>query len=242
MSPPNQRTVLVSGATSGIGAAISRRLLADGHAVIGIGRDFSKVDFGSSRFTPVVLDLAALTSLPERLGELVKTHPELDALVLNAGRGELGGLEELSYEQIRSLLELNFTSHAFMTRAFLPGFKQRRRGDLIFIGSEAALVGRRQGSIYCASKFALRGFAQALREECAKSGVRVSSIHPGMVRSPFFSALDIVPGDAPENALEPEEVAAAVAFVLAQRDGVVVDEIQLSPLKKVIEKRRPRRG
>lgn len=241
MGRASERTVLVSGATSGIGAAISRRLLADGHSVIGIGRDFTKVDFPKSRFIPVVLDLAALAALPERLSELSRAHPSLDALVLNAGRGEFGGLEELSYDQIRTLIELNFTHHAFVVRTFLPSFKRRRQGDLIFIGSEAAQAGRRQGSIYCASKFALRGFAQALREECARSGVRVSSIHPGMVRSPFFAGLDFAPGDAPENALEPEEVAAAVAFVLAQRDGAVVDEIHLSPLKKVIEKRRPNR-
>ncbi len=236
---PSRRTVLVTGATSGIGRAISQRLCADGHRVVGIGRDFSQQDLGPPAFTAAPCDLSDLDALPGLLAELVRQHPTVDALVLSAGRGLFGGLEEFSPTQIRALIDLNFTSQVLVARACLPTLKQRGWGDLVIIGSEAALAGRRQGSLYCASKFALRGFAQALREDCAKSGVRVSSIHPGMVKTRFFADLDFTPGDAEENHLQPEEVAAAVAFVLAQRPGAVIDEICLSPLTRVVKKRRP---
>lgn len=230
------RTALVTGATSGIGRAVAARLIADGHRVVGVGRDFSKPSLGDA-FTPATLDFADLDALPERLRELAAGHPGIDALVLAAGRGLIGGLEQCSYRQIRELLDLNFTSQAFVVRAFLPALKRRGGGDVVFIGSEAALAGARQGSVYCASKFAVRGFAEALRDECAKSGVRVSIVHPGLVRTPFFDGLPIAPGDDDANALEPDEVAAAVALALAQRPGAVIDEIVLSPLKNVVRRR-----
>ncbi|MCZ6795808.1 MAG: SDR family NAD(P)-dependent oxidoreductase, partial [Planctomycetota bacterium] len=95
-------------------------------------------------------------------------------------------------------------------------------------------AGKRQGAVYCASKFALRGFAQALREECAASGVRVTIVNPGMVRTGFFDDLDFAPGEEPANYVLPEDVAEVVAAVLSMRRETVVDEINLSPLKKVV--------
>ena len=92
------------------------------------------------------------------------------ALVNNAGIGRMGFLEQLSVRDIRLVVDTNFLSHAIVTRAFLPLLKRQGSGDIVFIGSESALSGGRQGSIYCASKFAIRGFAQSLREECGKSG------------------------------------------------------------------------
>ena len=106
------------------------------------------------------------------------------------------------------------------------------------MGSEAALRGTRRGSVYCASKFALRGFAQALREECAASGIRVTTINPGMVLTPFFDDLDFGPGQEPANYVLPEDVADLVITILSTRSGTVFDEVNLSPLKRVIEFRK----
>ena len=112
--------------------------------------------------------------------------------------------------------------------------KRQKRGDLIFIGSEAALAGGRKGAIYAASKFALRGLAQSLRQECATSGVRVALINPGMVQTPFYQGTHFTHGAAPENYIRPEDVAEAVLLILTARPETVFDEINLSPLKKVI--------
>jgi NADP-dependent 3-hydroxy acid dehydrogenase YdfG len=95
------------------------------------------------------------------------------------------------------------------------------------------LTGGKEGSVYCASKFGLRGFAQSLRLECAKSEIRVSLINPGAVRTAFFDDLHFEPGDRAENAIQPEDVAATVLSILAMRGGTVVDEINLSPRKRV---------
>lgn len=233
---------MVTGASSGIGAAITRRLLDDGWQVIGVARDPRRAPFTSPHYQGLALDLADLPRLEERLRDLPAELPPLDALVLCAGRGWLGGLEEMSFRQIRELIELNVTSQILMARALWPELK-RQGGDLIFLGSEAALAGRREGAVYCASKFALRGFAQALREEGARSGIRVAIVNPGMVKTPFFATLDIEPGPEPANYLLPEDVAAAVALILDSQGMAVVDEINLSPLKKVVRKKKgPRSG
>ena len=227
--------VLVTGASSGMGRAVCERLLADGHRAIGIARDFGKFPCDDRCFETHTIDLADLNQLPEHLQTLVATYPDLDALVLNAGVGRFGTLEQFSYDQIRALIDLNFTSHVFVARAFLPTLKKAGRGHLVFMGSEAALTGTAQGSLYCAAKFALRGLAQALRAECARAGVRVTLVNPGMVQSPFFDALDFRPGPDPDNYILPEDVAEVIVQALTARDGTVLDEINLSPQKKVIE-------
>lgn len=234
-SVQKSRTLLVTGATSGIGAAICRRLLQDGHRVLGMGRDFSRWSAEQAPgWTAYPVNLDDLDDLPKVLEDLLRRHREVDGAVLSAGRGLLGHVEQFSYSQIRQLIDLNFTSQAFVARALMPHLKGRGGGDLIFIGSEAALEGKRQGSVYCASKFALRGFAQALREEGAKRGVRVTQIHPGVVRTPLFDGLHISPGPADEHALEADDVADAVRYVLSLRPGAVVDELRLAPRQQSV--------
>jgi 3-hydroxy acid dehydrogenase/malonic semialdehyde reductase len=158
-------------------------------------------------------------------------------LINNAGIGRMGFLEQLSVKDIRLVMDTNLTSQVIVTKTFLPLLKKQGEGDILFMGSEAALKGARQGSIYCASKFALRGFSQALREECGKSGVRITLINPGAVRTPFFEKLQFEPGLAAENAIEPEDIASAVSMVLAARSGTVFDEITLSPRNQVWKKK-----
>ena len=226
--------VLVTGASSGIGRAVADALQHGGYSVLGLSR---RQQPATTTFEPVQLDVSLLDELPERAESLAKTHDEVTALVLAAGRGLFGGLEELSYEQMRSLIDVNLTANLILCRAFLPSLKRRGRGHLVFIGSEAALSGARRGSVYCASKFAVRGFAQALRQEVARAGVRVTQIHPGMVRTAFFDELSFEPGEAVENALAPEDVASAVLFALESRPHVIVDEIELSPVSKVVRKK-----
>ena len=230
-----KRTILVTGASSGIGRAIARNLLQQGHQVIGVSRDSGKFTRHMDQFSPVQLDLSRLNELPQKIRELEQEFPEIDAVVFCAGRGQFGSVEEFSYAQIEELMTINFTSQAFLVKALLPALKRKDRSDLIFIGSEAALKGSRKGAVYCAGKFAIRGFTQALREECGKSNVRVCLINPGMVKTAFFESLSFEPGDDQSNFIEPEDVAEAVSYALNSRAQTVIDEINLSPLNKVVK-------
>lgn len=228
------RIAIVTGASAGIGRAICRRLLKDKWTVVGIARDFAKFGTQPKKFYPVSIDLSDLKHLPEKLKTLAKRFPSPDAIVCNAGRGQFGSLEEFSYDQIRSFLEFNFLSHVYLVRAFIPEMKKRRKGDIVVIGSEAGLSGKQRGTLYCSSKFALRGFAQSLREECAQRSVRVSIINPGMVKTRFFDSLGLTYGKSKSNYLLPEDIAQAVFLILSSRRETVFDEMNLSPLQKVV--------
>lgn len=229
---------LVTGASSGIGRAVSERLLELGYQIVGLARDFSKFPGADGSFQGIEIDLSDLDALPGCLERLVRHYSDVRLVVCCAGEGRFGSLEQFSYQQIQELINLNLISQVFVVRAFLPVMKRHRRGDLIFIGSESALTGGRRGGVYSATKFALRGLAQSLREECTASGVRVSIINPGMVRTPFFDKLDFAPGEDEDNYIEPGDVAEAVISVLTARGGTVIDEINLSPLKKVVRSKR----
>ncbi|MGR8941586.1 MAG: SDR family oxidoreductase [Gammaproteobacteria bacterium] len=230
-----KRTVLVTGASSGIGRAVARRLLQQGHHVIGVSRDIRKFSNTVERFAALQLDLGQLAELPAQLGSLAQRFPDLDAAVFCAGIGRFGALEQFSYQQIDTLMTVNFTGQALLTRALLPHLKSKAQSDLIFIGSEAALKGARNGAVYCASKFALRGFTQALREECGRSRLRISLINPGMVKTEFFESLSFEPGEDQTNYLLPEDIAETVTYVLNSRPEIAIDEINLNPLNRVVK-------
>ncbi|MGY8822494.1 MAG: SDR family oxidoreductase [Candidatus Latescibacterota bacterium] len=225
--------ILVTGSSSGIGLALCQKLLQEGREVVGIARRQQPLTHPA--FTAVSIDLSNLDALPQALDNLRRVHGPFSGLVCNAGRGHFGDLEQFSYAQMRALLDLDFTSQAFLARAFLPDMKKNKSGHIVFTGSEAALSGTQKGSIYCAAKFALRGFAQALREETARHGIRITLINPGMVRTPFFDTLDFQPDAGGDYAIDPEDIAHVIAQALAARDGTVIDEINISPQKKRID-------
>lgn len=228
------KTYLISGASRGIGRAVSERLLAQGCRVVGIGRRFDGALSQYPEFDPVILDLASLDQLPEQLKQLRRRIPLLEGVICAAGYGRFSALEQFSATQIRALIDLNLTSQILLIREFLPTLKRQGAGNIIFIGSEAGLSGGKNGAVYCAGKFALRGFAQALREECAASGVRVGIVNPGMVATEFFRDLDFRPGESQDQHLTAGDVADAVWLMLNARPGAVIDEINLSPQKRVI--------
>ena len=235
----NHQLVVVTGASSGIGLAMTEHLLEAGYRVLGIAKDFSDSPIKNESFDSIELDLADLDGLPAALKKIISNIDQpVRALVNNAGLGKMGHLEQLSVDDIRLVMDTNFLSHAIVTKCFLPLLKQQGElVDIIFTGSEAALKGSRQGSVYCASKFAIRGFAQALREECAKSSVRITLINPGAVRTPFFDDLHFEPGAAKENAIQASDVGQLLITVLNVRPGTLIDEINLSPQTQVWQRK-----
>ena len=156
-------------------------------------------------------------------------------LVSNAGQGSFNPIENFSTSQIKDFLDLNLISHILLSQIFVRHLKARSGGNIIFLGSEAGLTGKRKATLYSTAKFGLRGFSQALSDEVRASNIRVSLINPGLVRTPFFDLLGFRPGDEQTHAIEAEDVAQVVMTILSSRSQTIMDEINMSPAKNVIK-------
>ena len=230
-----ERKVLVTGSSDGIGRSITVSLLNSGAKVIGLARDHSKFNPETKNYIKYKTDFSNEEILLNTIAKIIKNHKDLDCLVSNAGFGKFGTLETFSTKEINDFIFTNLTSHMILTNKILPHLKKIRKGNIIFIGSESALKGGKNGSLYSAAKFGLRGFSQSIREESCSKNIHVSLINPGMVRTSFFNNLDFMPGEDKSNAIEPDDIGKIIIDILSTRSGSVIEEINLSPLKKVIK-------
>ena len=229
------KCVLVTGSSSGIGYEITLKLLDLGAKVIGIARNHDRSKLENKNYTTYKCDVSAHQKLEILLKQILKKHPQINCFISNAGYGDFGPLENFSTLQIKNFIATNLTSHMVITKLLLPHFKRIKIGDIIFIGSEAGLFGAKNGSLYCTAKFGLRGFSQALSKDVGNKNIRVCIINPGMIRTDFFENLNFEPGNDKENAINIKDVSSTVAYILDLNRNTIVDEINLSPLKKVIK-------
>ncbi len=227
-------TAVVTGARTGIGAAVARHLLEEGYHVYGLSRRIAEAAFDTDRFTPVECDL----SDPHRLETACKTLqnlPDLSLLVNAAGFGRFDPHETLSQSQIISMTAVNLTAPMLLSNLFLPTLK-RHGGTIINITSIEALRASRFSAVYSATKAGLRAFGQSLFEEVRKSGVNIVTINPDMTDTPFFDQLRFGVSDAEDTRLETADIVAVIDTVLSMRPGAAVTEVTIRPQRFGIEK------
>ena len=229
------KCVLVTGSSSGIGYEITSKLLDLGAKVIGIARSHDRSKLENKNYITYNCDVSVYKKLEILLKQILKNHPQINCLISNAGYGDFGPLENFSTLQIDNFMATNLTSHLVITKLLLPHFKRIKIGDIIFIGSEAGLLGAKNGSLYCSAKFGLRGFSEALSKDVANKNIRVTIINPGMVRTDFFENLNFEPGIDEENAISIKDISSTVAYILTLSRNTIVDEVNLSPLNKAIK-------
>jgi len=227
--------VLVTGASKGIGRACCDLLAGHGIGTVSLSR--SQPAHLPDSETHFRLDLSDLTATVELIRELLETYP-VDGIVCNAGRGDIGSLENFSAQQIHQSLVFNLVSPLSLVRECIPHLRRRDRSNIVFIGSTSALQGGRYGSLYSAAKFGLRGAAQALSHELAGANCHVGIVNPGSVRTGFFDQLDFEPGPETMHALQASDVAESVLQLLRSPDNAVVSEVTVQPRQHVIRKRK----
>ncbi|MCY3774018.1 MAG: SDR family NAD(P)-dependent oxidoreductase [Gemmatimonadetes bacterium] len=232
---------LVTGASSGIGLAIARRLVELDYAVYGYARDHGKASFRHDRYHPVTCDVTDTRVLLESTEALLRAAGGLKILVNNAGVGYFGPHAAMAPDRIERMVQTNLIAPMVLARATLRHL-ERSRGYIVNIASTAALNPGSFGAAYGATKAGLHQFGQALFSEVRKSGVRVVTLYPDMTRTPFYDGTDFEPGEAPDAHITPECVADAVAQAVEQREGTVITQIVIKPQRTQIVHKRPSRN
>lgn|SRR3990167_9141405 len=227
------KKVLITGSSSGIGAAIADLLLSQQMTVVGIARTHKNAH---PNYFPYSIDCSQLVGLETAFKKVHAAHEDIDAVICCCGFGHFVELEQFSFQQMQAMMNVNFLSQALLIKTFISTLKKREAAKIILLGSECAQIGQKKGSLYCASKFALRGFAQSLRHECRAANIAVSLINPGMVDTPFFEHLEFRPGSDDSHAIQPEQIAAMIEMVLKLDNNCVVEEINCQQMVKVIVK------
>ncbi|HYH59313.1 MAG TPA: SDR family NAD(P)-dependent oxidoreductase [Thermoleophilaceae bacterium] len=218
--------VLLTGATGGIGQAIARALHGRGAQLILTGRKTDVLDELAGelgeRAETRTLDLSDASALAGFCADV----GHVDILVANAGLPGTGTLEDYSPEQVDRVLDVNLRAPVHMTRALMPGMVERGRGHLVYISSISGKVATARASLYNGTKFGLRGFAYAVREDLRGTGVGVTTVFPGFISDAGMWAdagIDLPRGVGMKS---PEQVATAVI------KGIEKDkaEIDVAPL------------
>lgn len=228
MERVNKKTAIVTGASSGIGYAVSKRLSALGYEVFGFGRDFGKAEWEAEEtIHPIVCDLLDTQQLCSCVKQIAKKY-RIQILVNNAGVGYYGLHEELTPDKIKKLVRTNLEVPMILTQQLLRHLKENA-GYVINISSVTAGQSNPHGCAYGAVKAGLTSFSHSLFDETRKYGVKVVTISPDMTQTNLYRNADFREGDEPESYLLPEDVAGAVEWILGQRDGVIVADIVLKP-------------
>ena len=223
---------LVTGATNGIGKAIALALAKAGHEVTGTGRNADRLAaLQEAGITPLALSMDD----PAEIAHQLAGH-DFDIMVNNAGMmPPLGQFTQTDFADNAQTVTVNLLAPMAVTRAILPGMVSRHSGHVFFLGSIAGHTPYANVAAYCATKYAISGFAHSLRLEVARADVRVTEIAAGRVETELYA--DILSTEARQamyanqSAIQPEDVAEMVCHVLAMPRHVDVTRFDINPTR-----------
>jgi NAD(P)-dependent dehydrogenase (short-subunit alcohol dehydrogenase family) len=189
MATKQPRVWLITGASSGFGRAIAEAALAAGDIVVAAARRTDAladlVAWAPERVTALALDVTDNDRIKAAVAEVLDGHGRIDVLVNNAGRGAIGAAEETTDSELRDLMDLHFFGPAALTRAVLPGMRDRGSGAIVQMSSMGGRFTFPGVGAYSATKFALEGWSEALAKEVERFGIRVLIVEPGAFRTSF---------------------------------------------------------
>jgi len=222
------RTAVVTGASRGVGRASGKRLAGEGMRVVAVAGSGEALESLARDRPGSVIAAAADIRDPEAVNGVrdlaLERLGRVDILVNNAGLAHFGLIEDISPEQWDEMFDVNLKGAYLFCRAFVPHMKERRSGHIINIASVAGLVTFPRGAGYCASKWGMIALTETLMQELKPYELKVSVICPGSVKTDFG-------GTPPRDySLRPEDVAAMVATVAAQPQGVILNQVVMRPL------------
>ena len=236
------KTAFVTGATAGIGAAVSRRLVGEGWQVVGTGRRGDRLDaLGAElgeRFLPVVSDMRDVEDLQRIVDQLPEAFAGVDLLVNNAGLAPpMNDLQDSEQPPLSNVIATNVDGLVALTRALLPRLIERK-GAIVNLSSVAATYPYRGGAVYAGTKAFVRQFTLGLRCDLQGTGVRVTSIEPGMVETEFTlvrTGGNQAASDALYSGMNPmtaEDIADTILWVATLPPHLNINTLELMPVSQ----------
>lgn len=181
----------ITGASSGFGAELAKAIMESGDKVAATFRNAEQASSFSQQYNGnglgVMLDVTQTEKISAALQEVIDKFGKIDVLVNNAGYGTIGAIEEFSLEEIRQQMETNFFGAVAVTKAILPIMREQGSGHIVQISSQAGFRAVAGFGVYNASKFALEGFSEALAQEVAPFGIKLTIVEPGPFRTQFLA-------------------------------------------------------
>jgi len=209
------KKVLITGGSSGIGKATAIDLVGKGAIVCITGRNKVKLEKVASEISaiPIHLDVSKYNSIAVKTLDAFHSMGGIDVLINNAGIGEFAKLEDIKINHFESIFATNVFGLTMLTQEVVKFFKTQQYGMIINIGSSAATSGFPSGSVYCASKFALRGLTECWRHELRRDNIRVVLVNPSEVPTAFNNK-NRVEREEQENKLSSKEISHAIVSTI----------------------------
>ena len=177
----------ITGASGGLGLALTETVLAQGHSVVAAVRRVEAMQALKQKY-PALLALESVDLMnPRQIQAAAARHPDVDVVVNNAGGAVIGAMEEMSEADIQQQIGLNLLAPVHVTRAFLPALRARKHGRFIHVSSMGGRGAFPGGSMYHAAKFGLEGFAESVSQEIAGFGIKTIIIEPGSIKTGFVA-------------------------------------------------------
>lgn len=238
--PLEGQVALVTGSTRGLGRAIADRLAAEGASVAILGRDADRaagvaaeLQAAGAPAMGIAADVGSWSAAGDAVARVEQDLGPIDIVVTAAGIGAIGTVAEADPADWRRMIDANYLGTAHIVKAALPAMLERGRGDIVAIASAGGTKGYPEWSGYCASKWAVVGFMECLAQEVTNQGIRVCTLCPGGVDTPFWDDLnkDVhrAGTDSRASLMRPEDVAETVMLQLRLPRSVLIKRTVFFP-------------
>lgn len=226
------KIAIITGASSGLGAAVASALVAKGAKVYGLARNITKLSQLKTQlgidFVPIEMDVSDYDAVTKWVDETFVDRIMPDILINNAGVGSFGKIDEMPTKDWLKMIDTNLNGMYYITSQIAALMK--KKGDvahIINIGSILGSTSRAEAAAYSTTKYGVQGFSEALYQELRAFNIKVTCFNPGSIETDFFESSGIIPH---RNMLQPKALADTLVHILETPDNMLINEITVRPL------------
>ena len=228
------KTLIVTGATSGIGKELTKTFIKNKWQVIGLGRNKATLEYLKNKYCNNLsiysCDIRKKEEVVRTFKDIFEKHKKIDILVNNAATFKRSNFKDCDFNDIDSIIDTNLKGTMYCTLEIVKHMlKKEVNGRIINIASVASTHGIKKQSVYCASKYGLNGFSESLNQELIDHNISISTIFPGGVDTPLWNSKNEYPGGDIANILKPKDIANLVDYISKLENRIILKNLTIFP-------------